>query len=37
MKKMSIRLSLYYDGYGSCDCPKNFVSIELLKEDKKKI
>ena len=28
--------SLYYDGYGSYDCPKIFLPIKPLKEVKKK-
>ena len=33
---MSTGPSLYYDGYGSYDCPKKFLSIKPLKEVKKK-
>ena len=33
---MSTGPSLYYDGYGSYDCPKNFLPIKPLKEVKKK-
>ena len=31
-KKRSTRSSLYYDGYGSYDCPKIFLPIKPLKE-----
>ena len=34
---MSTGPSLYYEGYGSYDCPKNFLTIKLLKEVEKKI
>ena len=33
---MSTGPSLYYDGYGSYDCPKNVLPIKPLKEVKKK-
>ena len=36
MKKMSTGLSVYYDGYGSYDCPKNFLLIKPLRESNKK-
>ena len=36
MKKMSTGLSVYYDGYGSYDCPKNFLLTKPLKEGKQK-
>ena len=32
---MSTGPSLYYDGYGSYDCPKKFFLIKPLKEVKK--
>ena len=35
MKKMSTGLSVYYDGYGSYDSPKNFFLIKPLKGIKK--
>ena len=31
MKKISTGSSVYYDGYGSYDCPKNFLLIKPLK------
>ena len=34
-KKMSTGSSVYYDGYSSYDCPKNFLEIKPLKEVKK--
>ena len=34
-KKMSAGPSLYYAGYSSYDCPKNFLTIKPLKEVKK--
>ena len=35
---MSTGPSLYYDGYGSYDCPKKFLTIKPLKEvEKRKI
>ena len=37
MKKMSTGSSLYYKGYGSYDCPKNFLTIKPLKEVEKMI
>ena len=36
MKKISTGSYVYYDGYGSYDCPKNFLPIKPLKEVKKK-
>ena len=36
MKKMSTGLSVYYDGYGSYDCPKKFLLIKPLKGVKQK-
>ena len=35
-KEMSTGLTVYYDGYGSYDCPKNLPPIKPLKEVKKK-
>ena len=35
MKKMSNGPILNYDGYDSCDFPKNFHSMEILKVVKK--
>ena len=32
---MSTGPSLYYEGYGSYGCPKNFLTIKLLKEVEK--
>ena len=32
---MSTGPSLYYDGYGSYDCPKTLLAIKPLKEVKK--
>ena len=34
---MSTGLSVYYDGYGSYDCPKTFLSIKPVKGVEKKI
>ena len=34
-KRMSTIPSLYYEGYGSYDCPKNFLAIKPLKEVEK--
>ena len=36
-KKMSTGPSLYYEGYGSYGCPKNFLTIKPLKEVEKTI
>ena len=35
MKKMSTVKSLYYDRYGSYDCPNTFLAMKPLKEVKK--
>ena len=35
MKKRSIRSNVYYDGYGSYDCPKKCLPIKPLKEVEK--
>ena len=32
---MSTRLSVYYDGYGSCDCPKNVLLIKQTNKTNK--
>ena len=32
---MSTGESSYYDSYGSYDCPKKFLSVKALKEEKK--
>ena len=34
---MSTISSVYYEGYGSYDCPKIFLPIKRLKEIEKKI
>ena len=34
---MSTGSTVYYDGYGSYDCPKKFLPIKPLKEVKKKL
>ena len=36
MKKMSTGLIVYYDGYGSYDCPKSFLLMKPLKGFKQK-
>ena len=34
---MSTKWTIYYDGYGSYDCPKDFLPIKPLEEVKKKL
>ena len=34
---MSTKSSVYYDGYGSYDCPKIFLPIKPLKEVEKNL